>query len=519
MKKWATLHLVLLLILLASVSAAQQEFPRGYVGKISLAPASAIVGETVNVTGEGFEPGAKLELIWSSYQLDWRLGEAAGEYDGNYYGLQREPRELPLASITVESDGTFATNLEVPEGFGGMRDIVVREGDVNLNKAGLQVRADMQISPESGPIGTDITVTVTGLDSGHPMVWYLLSYDNRITGFVSAVRSHGTATFTIPAVGAPGPHLISLGDSPFGHPYLALDTSPWAHLEVPSRTFTVTEGEPVLPRPLAEQVLPAQAGTEPAPASAVMWADPWAAAVGTDAVIHGKGFEPGTTVHLDMSNMIGSRVTASGFSPVTEELGRVEVEDDGTFSYPFDFPDTLGGLHRLFAVAAEGQEELARTQIQVLPYAFELETTEVRFGDTLRLHLKGIGWTQTENIFAIVVDNTYIGYACGFSTNGDVQVPLQVSWEPGWHFIDIYPSFYRNNDYSAADEAPFLFRQALLNWQDHPSGFHFRYAFRVLPRTKAHGESFRAQGVTATRHPLARSARITDGSHSGQNGP
>jgi len=79
-----------------------------------------------------------------------------------------------------------------------------------------------------------------------------------------------------------------------------------------------------------------------------------------------------------------------------------------------------------------------------------------------------------------VVDNVYIGYACGFSTDGDVDFPLEASFAPGWHVVDVYPSFYRNNAYSEVDETPFLFRHALLSWQDHPSGFHFRFAFEVV---------------------------------------
>ncbi len=178
--------------------------------------------------------------------------------------------------------------------------------------------------------------------------------------------------------------------------------------------------------------------------------------------------------------MVGSRVTPSGFAPVNTEFAQVTVAADGSFELPYEFPDTHGGLHRVSAMM-NGDQELARSQIRILPIAYPLETQEVRFGDRLNFHLKGIGWTQTENIFGIVVDNVYIGYACGFSTNGDVQFPLEVSWQPGWHFVDIYPSFYRNKDYSQVDEAPFLFRHAMLTWEDHPSGFHFRYAFKVLP--------------------------------------
>ncbi|MFO7544204.1 MAG: hypothetical protein R6W77_01760 [Trueperaceae bacterium] len=467
--------------------AMAQEYPRGFVGNIATDPTTATVGEPVSFLGSGFEPGSELELIWTTYDLDWRMGSVAGKYDGTFLGLQRSPTERALGTANVGSDGSFEATIPVPEDFGGMHDVVVRQGDVNLNKAGLFVRADMQLSPEEGPLGSDVTVTITGIDSGNPMVWYLLTYDHSITGFVSAVRNRGTAKFVIPAVGAPGPHLVRLEDSPFGHPYLPLDTSPWAHLEVPSRIFTVTDETPVLPPPPGEQQLPAVAGTEPASDGPVIWLDPWAAPVGASTTIHGKGFDSDSVVQLTMSNMAGSRVTSSGFAPVEEALMDVAVGADGTFSATFAVPDTLGGLHDIFVRPASEPEATitAETQMRVLPLALELENDKVRFGDTLMLHIKGIGWTQTENIFGISIDNTYIGYACGFSTNGDVRVPIQVSWEPGWHFIDVYPSFYRNKQYSEVDEAPFLFRQSMLSWDDHPSGFHFRFAFEVLPAETA----------------------------------
>ena len=471
----------LLVFIAGSVVANDEMFPQGFVGTLAASPSTAIVGELVEISGTGFEPGAELDLVWMSYDLAWDLGEVDGEYDGTFRGLEKTPREELLTSVAADADGNFTTSLTVPEDFGGVHNILVRDDGTNLNQAGVEVRADLQISPQEGVLGSDITITVTGLNVGHPMVWYQLSYDHHITGFLSAVYNRGTAETVIPATGRPGPHLIRIEDSPFGQPYLALDTSPYAFLEVPSQTFTILEGEPQLPEPVANQVLPSLPDMEPMGVGPSLWADPWTAAVGVEANLEGVNFEPGSTLRLELSGMVGSRVTESGFTPVSHEFAEVEVGADGSFTLPYTFPDTHGGFHSIKVFNGSDTSELTRARIRVLPIAYELETQEVRYGDVLNLHFKGIGWTQTENIFGVVVDNTYIGYACGFSTNGDVQFPLEVSWEPGWHFIDIYPSFYRNKEYSAVDEAPFLFRHALLTWEDHPSGFHFRYAFHVLP--------------------------------------
>src|SRR3972149_4910654 len=103
--------------------------------------------------------------------------------------------------------------------------------------------------------------------------------------------------------------------------------------------------------------------------------------------------------------------------------------------------------------------------------ALPLSATEVKVGDEIVVHLKGIGWTETDNIVAILYDNAYIGYACGFNSDGDVIIKISATGAPGWHYIDLYPTFYRNKDYSKAMELPFLYRHAMLSWQDHPQPY------------------------------------------------
>ena len=48
--------------------------------------------------------------------------------------------------------------------------------------------------------------------------WVLL-YDNKFTGFMSAVTTAGTARFTIPATGHAGLHIVEMQHSDFGSPY------------------------------------------------------------------------------------------------------------------------------------------------------------------------------------------------------------------------------------------------------------------------------------------------------------
>ena len=48
----------------------------------------------------------------------------------------------------------------------------------------------------------------------------------------------------------------------------------------------------------------------------------------------------------------------------------------------------------------------------------------VKAGQPFTIQLKGVGWTQLDNTVAVTYDNSYIGYACGFNSNGYVGCNL-----------------------------------------------------------------------------------------------
>jgi hypothetical protein len=464
----------------AQGSAASNEitFPNGIQGHVSVSPDKGIVGTQATLTGSGFEPGASLDVVWSAFKGEWKLEMKNGEYDGNFLGRQFQENNVTLASVTVGSDGSFSAPFTVPEGFGGNHDVYVVENGTYVNKAGFYVQMHATMSPDSGPVGTDITVTVTGIDDINNIAgWYALTYDNTITGFMTAVTTHGTAHMVIPATGRVGTHVIELRNSPFDAPYLALKFSPYSFLPEPQFLFKVTDGAPVLPKPIAEQAPAPTPGAEPSGSGPRIWVNPVAAIPGAPSHIYGAGLPANTKIDLGFTDMSGSRVTTSLFTGTLIKVGSVTTDASGAFTLPFPIPDQHGGGHQLLAQV--GKKVVASTDFTIDSEGLPLEPAKGPVGTHIMLHLKGIGWTQTTNIFAVVIDNTYLGYGCGFSTDGDVKIPLTASWAPGWHFIDIYPSFYRNKDYEGADEQPFLYRQAILTWKDHPHKIHFRYAFYV----------------------------------------
>jgi len=63
-------------------------------------------------------------------------------------------------------------------------------------------------------------------------------------------------------------------------------------------------------------------------------------------------------------------------------------------------------------------------------------------GQEFTINILGVGWTQLDNTLAVDYDNSYIGYGCGFHSNGYMAVHLTATGGPGIHIIDLYPLLY-----------------------------------------------------------------------------
>ena len=150
---------------------------------------------------------------------------------------------------------------------------------------------------------------------------------------------------------------------------------------------------------------------------------------------------PGAPADLSWSTVVGNRVNCTGqcWSFVSVPLGRATATPDGSLRAPITIPDGLGGWH----VVQVSQGGVVKAQ---LPYyvkrSFVSMPKTVKAGKPFVIDLKGVGWTQLDNTVAVTYDNSYIGYACGFNSNGDVQIQMIATGAPGTHLIDLYPLLY-----------------------------------------------------------------------------
>lgn len=94
----------------------------------------------------------------------------------------------------------------------------------------------------------------------------------------------------------------------------------------------------------------------------------------------------------------------------------------------------------------------------------------------------GEGRSETANIYTVVYDNSYIGYACGSNSQDDIEIFMKATGAPGWHFIDLYPGIYKGKE-----RKPRNFQIPQLTYaDDHPGEDlpRFRFAFKVTPAAK-----------------------------------
>jgi hypothetical protein len=463
--------LVVVALLMPGVAAAQLgreaplATPQGYVGRMAVSPEHGPPGTLVKVTAEGLPGDSEFQLVWRTVKGSWKVAQ------GEYHGREYAPAAFELAAVRSDAAGRLAATFRVPEDFGFLHDVVLQRGERLFIQAGFSVDMSVELSPETGPVGTPITVEVKGIGWRPLESSWMLLYDNHFTGWISAVTTAGSATFTIPAVGGPGLHVLEVLHGEFTFPYRNMQQSPEGDRPHFVRHFTLTAGAPVLPPPVSQQV---QQSVRRLLASGALDVTPPFAGVGERVRVSGTGFGPGKRYQLAWTTTIGNRVGGHGWNEATRSVAEAVADPSGRVEFDFAVPDDLGGAHAL--AVGDGAEKRTGS-FWIKPTAFPLDTERGPPGTQTTVHLKGVGWTETANIYTVVFDNSYIGYVCAFNSQGDVEIPLQATGDPGWHFIDLYPAIYRGEEQRPRN---FLIPQLTYS-ADHPGEDlpHFRYAFEV----------------------------------------
>jgi hypothetical protein len=228
--------------------------------------------------------------------------------------------------------------------------------------------------------------------------------------------------------------------------------------------------------------------------TAVATLSPTTGPVGTKTALHVTDLPATATgsVEVDLVSVTGSRVNCTGtcWGYTYTSLGNGVVAN-GTLDQNVTIPNnpgvnTLGGWHAIVvikgAMATDGAGNripgvgsLVEVQVpfyvkeSIMPFynksgkllsmgtATAKDTVALanevggqvgkgtytfKEGQEFTVSILGVGWTQLDNTLAVDYDNSYIGYGCGFHSNGYMAVHLTATGGPGIHIIDLYPLLY-----------------------------------------------------------------------------
>jgi len=441
---------------------------------LTLTYKAATVGSAVQVNGKGLPAGKTVDLTWGTVTGGWVVE--------NYYrflGKKYAESTTSLGTFAVDASGQLEATFTIPDDYGGVHEVVALVDGKPVAQNGIEVTQSFEMIPASGPVGTPVELKVKGLGWRTMESTWVVNWDNNLVGFVSAAGTKGSAVARFRAAGPAGDHVVRVLTGYQGQGYLNYEQSPVAHLPRPQFTFRTTPGRLSSPVAYAE---PYQ--RQPIPKSDIFLKDAALALdhtqgpVGTRTMLRGTGFPDNASLQLVWQTYVGSRVSGNGFEPQEMEFGSVKVDANGRIEAPVTVPADLGGLHGL--AVRQGDKTVARTFFVIETSIVSMSPSSGPVGTPVTIHLKGVGWTEYDNIYVATYDNAYMGYACGFNSQGDVVINFHATGAPGQHIIDLYPGIYQG----PPTETQLLYRQPQLTYaDDHPGNKipALRFTFEVTP--------------------------------------
>jgi hypothetical protein len=430
--------------------AAPAATPVAQMGTLTTKPDIAVAGTKVTLSGSGLPANKAVTLTWGTANVTWVVDARPDSVD--YLGRQASKLAVILGTAKTDANGAFTTTFSAPRDFGGIHDIYAVIDGVQYARGGFLTARSAWISPQRGPIGTLITIRYDGIGSSLYEGGASLLWDNKYVGAMMANWTRGTAIVKIRASGPIGRHTVEVADA-ISFKYLNIEQSPipWGLGKVMTFTVTKDNGRPKPEIDWPAQVVPtldakttlqlASIGASNAAAASLA---SQSGSVNTKVDLTATGLTPDAPVDLEWATVVGNRVNCTGtcWNFVSVPLGTATASATGSLATPITVPDGLGGWH-VVQVIQNGQLKAQTTYYVKRSFADKpVSSLVLKAGQPFTVHLKGLGWTQLDNTIAVDYDNSYIGYGCGFNSNGDVVMNLVASGGPGTHLIDMYPLLY-----------------------------------------------------------------------------
>lgn len=448
---------------------------------LKTSPEQGPIGTSFTISGQGLPPGKTADVVWMTF--DGSFTTKADQQTVEFHEIAMVEKRLTLGRATTDGEGRLKATFTAPEDYGDLHDIYVEMDGKQVAKGDFRIMRDVIVTPLEGPVGTEITVSATGLGWKPSNSTLAVLYDNKYTGFVSSTTTRGSAQGQFRAAGPPGRHAIEIAPASAATPLLNTRQGTQGLYEF-RFTFNVTEDAgpppPALEWPddnrLANGHSPAKttaSGLAPTPGVAAAF-EPASGPIRSKATLQARGLPAGAGLDLLWVSVLGNRAQ-SDWNMVERPLTRAIVGDDGSLKTRVEIPEDLGGWHvvklvQRDKVLAEVPYFVERSLVKVAP-------ARVKAGDTFTVQIKGLGWTELDNGVAVTYDNSYLGYACGFKSGGDVTLNLVATGGPGTHLIDLYPMIYQGHG-----KPPWSYQMPQLTFAQDAPGLALGYrlpAFRL----------------------------------------
>lgn len=449
------------------------------MANLAVTPTTGVIGDEMVIKGTNLPGNTPLVLTWSTHDATWVTDVQPNTV--NYMGTKYVKYNVDIATIKTDSAGNFTYTTKIPSDFGGVHDIYAVIDGIAVAHGGVQVARTFTISPKKGPIGTRVTITYTGLGPTLYAAGSAVLYDNKFAGEMQARWTRGTAKAVLIASGAPGKHYIQANEAiSFSYLNVIQSPVPWANSGF--ETFTVTKDNgpfkpyvdypPAMTPTVDQRTTLSDIGLDPntkAVASLSVNRGP----VGSKTTLNVSGLTTTGTHQIVWATVVGNRVNCTTgtcwvYNPIP--LGTVEVTGS-TVSKEVSVPDHLGGWHVIQLKQGNVIEAQTSFYVQesIMPFLDKKgkivslglakhdpsttpeaiargqsgePTNTFKEGEEFTISIKGVGWTQLDNTLAVTYDNSYIGYGCGFNSNGYLVVHLKALGGPGTHVIDLRPVLY-----------------------------------------------------------------------------
>ncbi len=432
--------------------------PSTSISELSVTPSSGFIGTPMTIAGAGLPASTSVQIQWATANATWVVG--ADPSTVNYLGADYTKINVVLDTVTTSAAGAFSVTIDAPKDFGGLHSIFAVVGTTELSEGSFTSLRTVTISPTAGPVGTPITITYSGLGDSLYTGGASLLYDNHYVGEMMANWTRGVATATIRASGAVGPHTIQIGNA-ISYLYLNVPQSPIPYTNGAVDTFTITGDDgppaasidwPAAVSPTLAQVTTLNEGGLGVNSSVQASASVSSGPEGTSVTVTASGLPSNVSTQIEWATVVGNRVNCAStcWAFTTQPLVSAVAPTGNALSTTFTVPSpALGGWHAIQLVQANKVVGQVPFYVKESIVGYEaagsttpLTSLTVVQGQPFQIHIEGVGWTQLDNTVGVDYDNSYIGYGCGFNSNGDVVLNLIATGAPGTHLIDLYPMLY-----------------------------------------------------------------------------